>query len=120
MQPPSRGCVLKHIIAIVQIMKKQAAAFARLCVETTVTNYNMTICKKAAAFARLCVETGRTAYTKPSKPKQPPSRGCVLKHIVDFGNIGFQRAATFGWLCVETILSPAVVIPAYAAALAWL
>ena len=51
---------------------------------------------------------------------QPPPRGCVLKHIVDFGNIGFQRAATFGWLCVETILSPAVVIPAYAAALAWL
>ena len=96
-----------------------AAAFARLCVETR-SRYSFFSQKFAAAFARLCVETGLVPLEFLRELLQPPPRGCVLKHIVDFGNIGFQRAATFGWLCVETILSPAVVIPAYAAALAWL
>ena len=34
---------------------------------------------EAAAFARLCVETMNAKADKPKYAKQPPSRGCVLK-----------------------------------------
>ena len=34
-QPPSGGCVLKHYNTVNQIELKLAAAFGRLCVETT-------------------------------------------------------------------------------------
>ena len=33
---------------------------------------------------------------------QPPSGGCVLKHQVVGQNYQKLKAATFGWLCVET------------------
>ena len=33
---------------------------------------------------------------------QPPSGGCVLKHPQDKLQAHLDKAATFGWLCVET------------------
>ena len=34
---------------------------------------------------------------------QPPSGGCVLKLCIGFLNMKWMSAATFGWLCVETV-----------------
>ena len=34
---------------------------------------------------------------------QPPSGGCVLKQWVNRAEFNQQNAATFGWLCVETM-----------------
>ncbi len=36
---------------------------------------------------------------------QPPSGGCVLKHDTRREALTRLAAATFGWLCVETIKS---------------
>ena len=55
MQPPPRGCVLKPKLTALREFETQAAAFARLCVET----------------ARTMQSILRNA--------QPPPRGCVLK-----------------------------------------
>ena len=33
---------------------------------------------------------------------QPPSGGCVLKHVDGGQVVATGSAATFGWLCVET------------------
>ena len=78
MQPPSRGCVLKHFQSPITKNNAQAAAFARLCVETKVTK-NEDFEKFAAAFARLCVET-------------------VVIRVVFTAHF----AAAFARLCVET------------------
>ena len=55
-QPPSCGCVLKLQNIKIAIGVEIAAAFVRLCVETTPVRV---ACKRfsAAAFVRLCVET---------------------------------------------------------------
>ena len=34
--------------------------------------------------------------------RQPPSGGCVLKPTINHGTDRNRKAATFGWLCVET------------------
>ena len=39
-QPPSRGCVLKHDLCMDSVFLRNAAAFARLCVETFIHQYN--------------------------------------------------------------------------------
>ena len=56
MQPPSGGCVLKLIGGLLMRGFVYAAAFGRLCVETSTYEIydGYTI---AAAFGRLCVET---------------------------------------------------------------
>ena len=81
----------------------------------------------AATFGWLCVETyrkdkfGNIVEQPPSggcvlKPcqnisfvigrnMQPPSGGCVLKHQTPRGIGCGKMAATFGWLCVETLYS---------------
>ena len=78
-QPPSGGCVLKHTLAQDRLLRIEAAAFGRLCVETcffcSVFSGGM-----AAAFGRLCVET-----------HEAKSAVC------------FTKAAAFGRLCVETL-----------------
>ena len=78
-QPPSGGCVLKH--ALLSDISKQceAAAFGRLCVETTRETFILAVLDAAAAFGRLCVET--------------------TDIVVVAGRPG---AAAFGRLCVET------------------
>ena len=60
--------------------RAQAAAFGRLCVET-ISAVTATTISGAAAFGRLCVETPiRAAKSRPGN-RQPPSGGCVLKHV---------------------------------------
>ena len=77
-QPPSGGCVLKLNIKDVSRDDVLAAAFGRLCVETTPLGL-APFKPPAAAFGRLCVET----------------------YLVKLGR-GKYAAAAFGRLCVET------------------
>ena len=82
----------------------------------------------AATFGWLCVETQQQLLPKVKKRSshlrvavcwnidwifafvnqrwQPPSGGCVLKHFYGRGDAQWSEAATFGWLCVETISKP--------------
>ena len=55
-QPPPRGCVLKHSPHSLRGILRNAAASARLCVETGKELDNQ-VSSGAAASARLCVET---------------------------------------------------------------
>ena len=52
--------------------------------------------------------------------KQPPSGGCVLKQAIFDQTINLFVAATFGWLCVETIGSVFIPIFLAAATFGWL
>ena len=56
-QPPSGGCVLKHVLLVAQLNRATPAAFGRLCVETYQPADEIVIQKRP----------------------QPPSGGCVLK-----------------------------------------
>ena len=38
--------------------------------------------------------------------KQPPSGGCVLKQKLSTRHAQGNQAAAFGWLCVETDINP--------------
>ena len=40
-QPPSGGCVLKPLGAVVAVVEAEPAAFGRLCVETSVMGYKL-------------------------------------------------------------------------------
>ena len=78
-----------------------AAAFRRLCVETTVTPRMNSFAMMAAAFRRLCVETNYTLETQKFLIAAAFRRLCVetsqgtpLKEIT--------KAAAFRRLCVET------------------
>ena len=78
-QPPPRGCVLKQeeLNAFKEML--EAAASARLCVETLRSSRNINGLIQAAASARLYVETILTTII--AHPLlQPPPSGCVLKH----------------------------------------
>ena len=56
----------------------------------------------AAAFGRLCVETSGIIKSVGLIMVQPPSGGCVLKHaLMNLEEIK-EEAAAFGRLCVET------------------
>ena len=95
-QPPSGGCVLKHLI----------------------------------------VEIHRTAYWQPPSggcvlkqstnqlvefgTEQPPSGGCVLKPITVKIHTIIPVAATFGWLCVETMFFLSMGCQNQAATFGWL
>ena len=69
---------MKLLVVAAPAMVAAAAAFGRLCVETTGKE-----CKEqkpdAAAFGRLCVETRIFDLTSDDLEAQPPSGGCVLK-----------------------------------------
>ena len=78
MQPPSGGCVLKQKIGRLGAVRIKAAAFGRLCVETT-HSLPLSQVSAAAAFGRLCVET---------------------THSLPLSQV--SAAAAFGRLCVET------------------
>ena len=64
MQPPSGGCVLKLTLNLREKRKSIAAAFGRLCVETTL-RFNPFANLTAAAFGRLCVETLQSTLPYP-------------------------------------------------------
>ena len=121
-QPPSGGCVLKRKHPAPPQARGKAAAFGRLCVETSQPR-KLDILSPAAAFGRLCVETAvvkpakATVLQPPSggcvlkqsnsikiakKSTQPPSGGCVLKLLRNLRNNFSAFAAAFGRLCVET------------------
>ena len=55
-----------------------------------------------AAFGRLCVETHYSAVQQTNSPNQPPSGGCVLKHLENDSDPSAFKPAAFGRLCVET------------------
>ena len=61
-------------------MAERAAAFGRLCVETSDADGDW-YTPNAAAFGRLCVETLRIRIMLCSVRSQPPSGGCVLKPL---------------------------------------
>ena len=61
----------------------------------------MTDTGHAAAFGRLCVET-TSAKIKEVDVTQPPSGGCVLKPLDGVPEAQIKAAAAFGRLCVET------------------
>ena len=99
-QPPSGGCVLKLLLVVV-LRPVLAAAFGRLCVETGIDIILITQ-MPAAAFGRLCVETYKSSNAEKSC-FQPPSGGCVLKHVIY--SMTFRNfSAAFGRLCVETFV----------------
>ena len=123
-QPPSGGCVLKHFHLIVNTRVDIPAAFGRLCVEThprpqrpppilpaafgrlcveTDAETSHLFASAPAAFGRLCVETRRRRISHISVRNQPPSGGCVLKHLSCGEADGVTRPAAFGRLCVETL-----------------
>ena len=55
-----------------------------------------------AAFGRLCVETKSIRDGLKLVINQPPSGGCVLKHVVYIYQGFMLFPAAFGRLCVET------------------
>ena len=102
-QPPPRGCVLKQRDMGQYATGLNAAASARLCVETTLDGL-VGLSPIAAASARLCVET-KSPHKAVKKGRQPPPRGCVLKRSARFSLAGDIPAAASARLCVETSLS---------------
>ena len=57
---------------------------------------------RAAAFARLCVETTQRLSER-TKRKQPPSRGCVLKLFrIDIASAGFSQPPSRGCVLKQT------------------
>ena len=66
-QPPSGGCVLKQTEVKADLKTAKAAAFGRLCVETSSRSASP-MRFKAAAFGRLCVETRFAVSVVQSKP----------------------------------------------------
>ena len=61
------------------MVRKQPAAFGRLCVETF-KSMTVKFAFFPAAFGRLCVEKAPKHFS-PSNQNQPPSGGCVLKQV---------------------------------------
>ncbi len=76
-QPPSGGCVLKHISKIKRRLPDFSAAFRRLCVET------QSACSIAKGWRQPpsggCVLKQNLRLTSSWAYGQPPSGGCVLK-----------------------------------------
>ena len=72
-----RLCVETSINTFAAWMRS-AAAFGRLCVETLGITMSQ-VSTVAAAFGRLCVETNVDKKIVEDILPQPPSGGCVLK-----------------------------------------
>ena len=71
--------MLKQGEDVVLGLDMAAAAFGRLCVETTRSDLIIFCTAQAAAFGRLCVETEMKKIPIIRDQAQPPSGGCVLK-----------------------------------------
>ena len=122
-QPPPRGCVLKLLIPAPPEFAREAAASARLCVETLKETAEV-LGRGGQPPPRGCVLKPRVAFGSSQNLGQPPPRGCVLKpasfsilfilHLQPpssscvlkrFGvpvRVGKRAAAAFERLCVET------------------
>ena len=101
LQPPSGGCVLKHVGVCVVNLKAVAAAFGRLCVETlSITNGGCVWV--AAAFGRLCVETLEMDVCQPYSLSAAAFGRLCVETVVFIRLPQNISAAAFGRLCVET------------------
>ena len=99
-QPPSGGCVLKRCTHQNVLNNASAAAFGRLCVETSEPCSQSSVIR-AAAFGRLCVETEGTETEAGEIEAAAFGRLCV--ETLQLSQSGFStEAAAFGRLCVET------------------
>ena len=78
-QPPSGGCVLKHV-GIENIANMKAQPPSGGCVLKRCFWIAWSGCRYPAAFRRLCVETVAISQRYGQPIHQPPSGGCVLKH----------------------------------------
>ena len=76
-QPPSGGCVLKHLLSHFRGLKNRPAAFGRLCVETTATAPKRFHGRQPPSGG--CVLKPPFRWLYHSRFGQPPSGGCVLK-----------------------------------------
>ena len=100
-QPPSGGCVLKLFVLILSVTVNTAAAFGRLCVETSEKRIKIRL-SNAAAFGRLCVETLRLLVDWSKGKAAAFGRLCVETCGNEY--VGQKlNAAAFGRLCVETV-----------------
>ena len=99
-QPPSRGCVLKPMNRILVLQGDSSAAFARLCVETSLSSSRALI-SASAAFARLCVETSPRLSPSNIKVSAAFARLCV-ETLKQSALLCVGRSAAFARLCVET------------------
>ena len=77
LQPPPRGCVLKHQQPLNFNGALKAAASARLCVETKNGSIFKNKREPAAASARLCVETARGLLFAALEQAAASARLCV-------------------------------------------
>ena len=101
-QPPPRGCVLKLITSKSINNPKQAAASARLCVETSPV-IGVTRDEFAAASARLCVETWILKSKTVPSGAAASARLCV-ETVAEKKEQRKKKAAASARLCVETRL----------------
>ena len=76
MQPPPHGCVLKPLGSPRLGTWREAAASARLCVETSFW-IAVPVVAAAAAFGRLCVETNAEDLVATPKAAAAFARLCV-------------------------------------------
>ena len=83
-----------------------AATFGWLCVETISLSTSSGLCLQppsgGCVLKRRAIGGLRHLYRR-----QPPSGGCVLKPTRACRSLPRRRAATFGWLCVETVSASA-------------
>ena len=77
-QPPSGGCVLKHVCKYAQY-KYACQPPSGGCVLKPLRRRVVLQVKVPAAFGRLCVETEMSSINRIGSRSQPPSGGCVLK-----------------------------------------
>ena len=82
-------------------MPDRAAAFGRLCVETSGDGVSLEQCAKQPPSGG-CVLKPQFGQNWWNIGMQPPSGGCVLKLENNFKGIDMSNAAAFGRLCVET------------------
>ena len=99
-QPPSRGCVLKHIAGLTLTLTSYAAASARLCVETSLLQHSQMLLRQLPS--RGCVLKHLISKRIEGRLLQLPPRGCVLKLLYLHVNVGIKKAAASARLCVET------------------
>ena len=80
-QPPSGGCVLKHVLeatrGIVSFQPPSGGCVLKLAIRLVICLFGI-----PAAFGRLCVETVMLAPELLPELSQPPSGGCVLKQYL--------------------------------------
>ena len=78
-----------------------AAAFGRLCVETLMNRFHSNAPWQPPSGG--CVLKHLTRLNPPPMQSQPPSGGCVLKLAFLCEILESLNAAAFGRLCVETV-----------------